>query len=43
MHSAKEALVQGMRVLTSTGQPGGDRGLTITKDPFSGGRIQPFG
>ena len=35
--------MQGLRVLASTGQPGGDGGLTVAKDPLGGGRIQLFG
>jgi hypothetical protein len=40
---AEEALVQGVCVLASSGQPDGDGGLSKTEDPFSGGRVQPFG
>jgi hypothetical protein len=40
---AEEALVQGLRVLTSTGQPGSDRGLAKAEDTLSSRRIQPFG
>jgi hypothetical protein len=40
---AEGALVQGLSVLTSAGQPGGDGGLPVAEDTFSGGRIQPFG
>jgi hypothetical protein len=40
---AEEALVQGVRVLASTGQPGGDGGLSKAEDPFGSRRIQPFG
>jgi hypothetical protein len=43
MHSAKEALVQGLSVLASTGHPGSDGRLLVAEDPFSGGRVQPFG
>jgi hypothetical protein len=39
----EEAFVQDLRVLTSTSQPSGDRGLTVTEDPLGGGRIQPLG
>ena len=39
---AEEALVQGMRVLACTSEPGRDGGLTKAEDPFGGGRIQPF-
>ena len=40
---AEGALVQGLRVLASTGQPGADGGLPVAEDPFGGGSIQPFG
>ena len=40
---AEEALVQGLRVLPSAGQPGGDGGLTVAEDTFGRGSIQPFG
>src|SRR5260221_4260752 len=30
-------------MLASASQPGSDRGLPVAEDPFSGGRIQPFG
>ncbi|MFL5665262.1 MAG: hypothetical protein ACJ8BW_28540 [Ktedonobacteraceae bacterium] len=38
----EEALVQGLCVLASTGQPGGERGLSITEDPLGDGRVQAF-
>jgi hypothetical protein len=37
------ALVQGLRVLASTSQPGGDGDMTVAEDTFSGGSILPFG
>ena len=40
---AEGALVQGLCVLASSGQPGGDGGLSVAEDPFSGRRVQPFG
>jgi hypothetical protein len=40
---AEEALVQGVRVLASTGQPGGNGGLSKAEDPFGCGRVQAFG
>jgi hypothetical protein len=40
---AEEALVQGVRVLASTGQPGGNGGLSKAEDPFGCGRVQSFG
>jgi len=39
---AKEAFMQGVRMLTSTGEPGGDGGLTIAEDSLSSGSVQPF-
>jgi len=35
--------VQGLSVLASAGQPGGDGGLMEAENTFSGGSIQPFG
>ena len=35
--------MQGLRVLASASQPGGDGGLPIAEDPLSGRRVQPFG
>jgi hypothetical protein len=40
---AEEALVQGVRVLPSSGQPGGDGTLSKAEDSPSLGRVQPFG
>ncbi len=40
---AERALVQGLCVLASARQSGGDRGGTIAEDPLGGGGIQPFG
>ena len=39
---AEEALVQGLRVLPSSGQPGGDGTLSKAKDSLGGRRIQAF-
>ena len=39
---AEEALVQGMRVLACTSEPGRDGGLSKAEDTLSGGRIEPF-
>jgi len=39
---AEEALVQGLCVRALTGQPGRDRGLSITEDPPSLGKVQSF-
>jgi hypothetical protein len=38
----EEALVQGVRMLASTGEPGGNGGLPVAEDPFGSRRIQPF-
>jgi hypothetical protein len=38
----EESLVQDLRVLTSTSQPSGDRGLTVAEDPLCCGMGQPF-
>jgi len=35
-------LMQTLSVLTSAGQPGDDRGMTVAEDPLSGRRVQPF-
>ena len=43
MEMAEAALVQGVRVLTRTGQPVGDGGLSKAEDPFSGRWVQSFG
>ncbi len=40
---AEEALMQGLRVLASAREPGGDGGLSIAEDSFSRRRVQPFG
>jgi len=40
---AEEALVQSVRVLASTGEPNGNRGLTMVEDPLCSGKVQPFG
>ncbi len=40
---AEGALVQGQRVLTSSGQPGGNSRLPKAEDPLCGGWVQPFG
>jgi hypothetical protein len=40
---AEGALVQGLCVLSSSGKPGGDGGLSIAEDPFGSRKIQPFG
>ena len=40
---AKDAFVQGVCVLASASHPGGDSRLSVAKDAFSRGRIQPFG
>ncbi len=40
---AEEALVQGVRVLASSGEPGGNGGLTKAEDPLCGRGVQPFG
>jgi len=39
----EEALVQGVRVFASTGQPGSNGGLSVAEDPRSRRRIQPLG
>jgi hypothetical protein len=40
---AEKVLVEALSVLPSAGRPGGDGGLTVSEDPFSGGWVQPFG
>ena len=40
---AEEALVQGLCMLASTGQPGRDGGLSKAEDPLGSRRVQPFG
>jgi hypothetical protein len=39
----EEALVQGLCMLPSAREPGGDGGLTVAEHTLSSGRIQPFG
>jgi hypothetical protein len=43
MEMDEEALVQGVRMLASTRQPGGDGGVSVAEDPLCGRRVQPFG
>src|SRR5260370_33897869 len=43
LEMAKEAFVQGLCMFPSTSQPGGDGRLSVVKDPFGSGRVQPFG
>jgi hypothetical protein len=40
---AKEALVQGVRVLACTSEPSRNSGLSKAEDPLGGGNIKPFG
>ena len=40
---AEEALMQDLRVLTSTRQPGGNGGLSKAEDPLGSRKIQPLG
>ncbi len=40
---AKGPLVQGVCVLASSRQPGGDGRLSKAEDPFGGGRVEPLG
>ena len=40
---AEEVLVQGLSMLASARQPGGDGGLPKAEDPLGSRRIQPFG
>jgi len=40
---AEGALVQGLRMLASARQPGGDGGLSVAEDTLGSGRVQPFG
>src|SRR5215472_16616164 len=40
---AEGALVEGVRMLTSARQPGGDGGLPAAEDPLGSGKVQPFG
>src|SRR5260221_3643403 len=39
---AEKMLMEGVRVLPSAREPGGDGSLTIPEDPFGSGRVQPF-
>src|SRR6266851_3572010 len=39
---AQGALVESLSVRACAGQPGDDGRLPVAKDPFGGGRIQPF-
>jgi len=39
----ENVFVQGLGVLASARQPGGDGGLPVAKDPFGGGSVQSFG
>jgi hypothetical protein len=39
---AEAALMEERCVLASASEPGGDGGLAVTEDPFSGGWVQPF-
>src|SRR5436853_1160049 len=43
MEVAEGALVQGLCVLASTGEPGGDRRLPVAEDPLCRRSIQSFG
>jgi hypothetical protein len=43
MEMAEEALVQGVRVLAGSGQPGGNGRLPVAENSLGSGRIQPFG
>ena len=40
---AEIVLVQGLSMLASARQPGGDSRLSVAEDPLGGGRVQPFG
>lgn len=40
---AEEAFVQGLRLLSSTGQPGRDARLPLAQDPLGGGKVQTLG
>ena len=42
MEVTEIVLMQTLSVLTSTGQPGDDRGMAVAEDPLSGRRVQPF-
>ncbi len=39
---AEGALVQGLCVLASASEPGGDGGLSISEDSLGSGKVQPF-
>ena len=43
VETAEAALVEGLSVFPSAGQPGGDGGLSVAEDPLGGGSIQSFG
>ena len=43
MEMAEEVLVQGVRVLASAGEPGGNGRLPVAEDSLGGGSVQPFG
>ena len=43
LQGVESALVQGLSVLASAGQPGEDGGLSIAEDPLGSGSVQPFG
>ncbi len=43
MQGPKETLVQGLSMLASTRQPGGDGRLSVAEDPLCGGKVQPLG
>jgi hypothetical protein len=43
LEMTEKVLVEGVSVLPSAGQPGGDGRLMVAEDPFGRGRIQPFG
>jgi len=40
---AEKVLVEGLSVLPSAGQPGGNGGLTVAENMLSGGSVQPKG
>jgi len=43
LEMGEEALVQGLCMLPSAGEPGGDGGPLVAEDPLSCGRVEPFG
>ncbi len=43
LQGVEAALVQGLSVLASAGQPRRDSGLSVAEDPFGSGSIQSFG